>query len=229
MNSVDFGRIVSEVVKIVVKGCVAVPFCDGQGASEVPMPSAVLAERATLATAKWGATRREGRFRPVSLRFFLTGLLLFLGTTGLLPAEDVVPESTPAAQATAQEQPLNIDIPTVEGQDVLGIRIPHHDENGKLVFQLSAEKARRLNDQDVEMEDMELIFYDEQDQKFEVLIPLSTFNLESKQLHGDSGATISREDFTIEGEVIDFDLAKQSGVLRGDVTMTIHQTDSLEP
>lgn len=168
-------------------------------------------------------------FHCLFLRFFLTGLLIFLGTTGLLPAEDVVPESTPAAQAATQEQPLNIDIPTVEGQDVLGIRIPHHDETGKLVFQLSAEKARRLNDQDVEMEDMELIFYDEQDQKFEVLIPLSTFNLESKQLHGDSGATISREDFTIEGEVIDFDLAKQSGVLRGDVTMTIHQTDSLEP
>lgn len=152
--------------------------------------------------------------------------LFFPGVLNLPAQEEQAPAQTPTPET---EQPLNIDIPTVEGQDVLGIRIPHHDEEGKLVFQLSAEKARRLNDQDVEMEDMELIFYDDQDEKFEVTIPHSTFNLETKQLSGDRGAVISREDFTIEGQIIDFDLTKQSGVLRGDVTMTIHQIDRLEP
>lgn len=166
----------------------------------------------------------------VSLRLFLISFALAITGLGGLSAEEAAPapEASPTATPTSEEQPLNIDIPTVEGQDVLGIRIPHHDENGKLVFQLSAEKARRLNDQDIAMQDMELIFYDDQNEKFEVNIPQSTFNLETKQLRGEEGATITREDFTIEGQVIDFDLAKQSGVLRGDVTMTIHQIDRLE-
>ncbi len=158
------------------------------------------------------------------LRIVHFGLGLWLvGLVGVWAQEEPTPSPTPE-----EGQPLNIDIPTVEGQDVLGIRIPHHDENGRLIFQLSAEKARRLNDRDVEMEEMELIFFDEQDEKFEVTIPRSTFNLETKQLHGSDGAKIAREDFTITGQVIDFDLAKQSGTLRGDVTMTIHELDRLE-
>jgi lipopolysaccharide export system protein LptC len=167
---------------------------------------------------------------PVFLRLFLIGFALVMASVGSLSAEEPTPppETSATESPSTEDQPLNIDIPTVEGQDVLGIRIPHHDETGKLVFQLSAEKARRLNDQDIAMQDMELIFYDDQNEKFEVNIPQSTFNLETKQLHGEEGATITREDFTIEGQVIDFDLAKQSGVLRGDVTMTIHQIDRLE-
>jgi hypothetical protein len=169
-------------------------------------------------------------YPPVFLRVFLIGFGLVGASVSSLSAEDATPpaEIPPGETPAPENQPLNIDIPTVEGQDVLGIRIPHHDETGKLVFQLSAEKARRLNDQDIAMEDMELIFYDEQNEKFEVKIPHSTFNLETKQLRGEEGATITREDFTIEGQIIDFDLGKQSGVLRGDVTMTIHQLDRLE-
>ncbi len=124
---------------------------------------------------------------------------------------------------------MKIDIPVVEDRDVLGVRFPHHDETGKLVLLIEADVARRLDGEKIGMENMSMEFYDEEGEKFEVELPSSTFNMESRVLTGDAGAKISRQDFTIEGKTLEFDLGKQAGRLRGNITMTIYQTDKLEP
>jgi hypothetical protein len=129
-----------------------------------------------------------------------------------------------AATPVSQEA---ITIPVPEGQDVMGIRIPHHNANGELIMLITAEVARRADGEEVEMERMKIDLWDEDRAHSWLEMPKSRFNMGSRILSGNDGALIEREDFRIEGQNLEFDLAAQKGIMRGKVTMTIKQAEQL--
>jgi hypothetical protein len=122
-----------------------------------------------------------------------------------------------------------VSIPVVEGQDLLGLRIPHHNEHGELVMLITADVARRLDDQHVEMERMRIDLFDDDRQRIELAMPESQFNLDTRILRGEKGGIIRRDDFTIEGEILEFDLAEQIGRMEGEITMIIFSTEDITP
>lgn len=142
---------------------------------------------------------------------------------------DKIPAAPAAAVAPAEEENTSpdIDLPVAEGQDVLGLRIPHYNERGEMMMLVNAEVARRLDDQQIEMESMRIDFWNEERQQYGLVMPKSRYLIEARTLAGNDGALIQRDDFRIEGQNLEFDLEKQVGVMLGEVTMTIQNVQTL--
>lgn len=166
-----------------------------------------------------------------SLLFPALLLAVFLSAHALAVAEDTAtpapatPSATPATPEVNQNS--GIDLPVVEGQDVLGVRIPHYNERGEMVMLVNAEVARRLDDEQIEMEAMRIDFWNEERQQYALLMPKSRYFIENRILSGNDGATIQRDDFRIEGQNLEFNLDDQTGVMLGEVTMTIRGVEAL--
>lgn len=164
----------------------------------------------------------DGRIFPA-----VTALLVVFSGSAFSEEQEAAPEPVVQEEvAVSTTSDAKVSIPVAQGQDVLGLRIPHFNENGELVLQIASEVARRIDQENVEMENMRIEFYDEDRQKMEIRLAKSRFNMESRILTSDTPATIARTDFTIEGDSLEFDLAEQVGTMHGDVTMTIHPTEN---
>lgn len=161
---------------------------------------------------------------PTYTRFLRSDILCFL-----LFSMVVVAISTASAEPTPtpapKEEEMNIVIPVAEGQDVLGIRIPHFNINNELILLITAEVTRRIDDENLDMKNMKIENHNDRSNILEVILPRAQFNLKSHVLSGNTGATIKRKDFILEGQNLEFNLTTQSGVMKGDVTMKIKQID----
>jgi len=159
---------------------------------------------------------------------FLRSVLGIVGSTALFSSGPALGETDGIANMeTPQESAEAISIPVPEGQDVMGIRIPHHNANGELIMLITAEVARRVEEGEIEMERMKIDLWDEERAHSWLAMPKSRFHMGNRILSGNEGAVIERDDFTIEGQNLEFDLAAQKGIMRGKVTMTIKQADQL--
>lgn len=115
----------------------------------------------------------------------------------------------------------DFDVPVPVGMPVKGIKIPHRDENGKLVMVLEAAQAQKIDETNVAMTTLHIEAYDEDGKKILVDLPQGMFNLQTRVLTGNQSVTISREDFDITGDSVDFNTKTRNGVVRGNVKMTI--------
>jgi len=140
-------------------------------------------------------------------------------------AEDSTNKSEAKVEAkTDATQEFTIPVPA--GMPVRGIKIPHRDEKGNLVMVLEADVAKRLDEQNVEMENLKIDAFDEDGKKILIEIPYSIFNLETRILNGDTHALIRREDFEITGDGLTFNTRTRQGTVRGNVKMTILTPDT---
>ncbi len=123
-----------------------------------------------------------------------------------------------------------INIPVPHGEDVLGIRIPHYNEKNELVLLIVSDVSRRKDDDNIEMEKMKIDFYGEDRNRMVVSLPMANFHTPTKKLAkiGEGEAVIERDDFTIRGKNLEFDIDKQTGVMKGEVTMTVRRTGDLD-
>lgn len=121
----------------------------------------------------------------------------------------------------AEQQQINIPVP--HGEDVLGIRIPHYNEKNELVLLIVSDVSRRKDDDNIEMEKMKIDFYDQDRKRMVVSMPMANFHTPTKKLAkiGEGEAVIERDDFTIRGKNLEFDIDAQTGVMKGEVTMTV--------
>lgn len=123
-----------------------------------------------------------------------------------------------------------INIPVPHGQDVLGIRIPHYNDKNELILLITSDVSRRTDEDNIELEKMKIDFYDAERRRMVVDLQKANFHLPSKKLvkQGDGDALITREDFTIRGKELEFDMDAQTGVMTGAVTMTVYRLGELE-
>jgi len=140
-------------------------------------------------------------------------LLAALLAAGILKA---APSPSPEA-SPSQLHGKKIDLPVPVGEPVKGIKIPQYDEQGNLTMSLSAESARKLDENRVELGKLRVQFDDKAEKEIVVEIPHSFLDLETKMLVADSETLISREDFEIVGQGAEFDTAARKGVFKGHV------------
>ena len=98
-----------------------------------------------------------------------------------------------------------------------GIIIPQYDAEGRLVMNFIAEKARKINEHEVDIESLKIGFFEKDGKDVTVLVPHGVFNLDTKILSTDSQVTIKREDFEMVGESATFDTTKRFGTMKGHV------------
>ncbi|MFA7343002.1 MAG: LPS export ABC transporter periplasmic protein LptC [Terrimicrobiaceae bacterium] len=134
-----------------------------------------------------------------------------------------------AAKKEAEEkkpsEAAGFDVPVPLNIPVKGIRIPHRNEEGKLVMTIEAEVATKLDGQHVDMQNMKVESLDDDGKKISIELPHSVFNLETRILTGDTGAVIRREDFEITGDAVEFNTKTRYAILRGKIRMVIQSSD----
>lgn len=119
------------------------------------------------------------------------------------------------------------NVPVPVGIPVKGIKIPHRDENGKLLMTIEAEVATKLDDDRVEMQNMKVESFDEDGKAILITLPRSLFNLQTRLLTGNEGVQIERDDFEITGDSVEFNTKTRFATLRGKIRMVI-QTENLD-
>jgi lipopolysaccharide assembly outer membrane protein LptD (OstA) len=133
-----------------------------------------------------------------------------------------------AVVASMQAEPADFDLPGPVGMPVNGIKVPQYAEDGRRLLLFEAAVAKKVNEQRVEMETLKLEALDSEGQKIFVELPQAVFNLESRILIGENSAKISREDFEITGDSIEFNTKTRFGILRGNVKMVISTEGNLK-
>lgn len=121
------------------------------------------------------------------------------------------------------------DLPIAIGQDILGIRVPLYNEGNTLIALFEAELARKLSEKELIVQNVTLELYDDVRRKLVVRSPHSTFFTDTQTISTNSGITITRDDFSVQGQNADFDIQKQLLTLHGDCTMTIQMKDEFQP
>jgi hypothetical protein len=121
----------------------------------------------------------------------------------------------------ASSEPADFDLPVPVGMPVNGIKVPQYSEDGRRLMLFEAAVAKKVDEQRVEMESLKLEALDGEGRKIFVELPQAVFNLDSRILTGENSAKISREDFEITGDSIEFNTKTRFGTLRGNVKMVI--------
>lgn len=157
------------------------------------------------------------------MRFFsLLAPLALLGVSAAFAA-DPSPTASPTPEAAADD----FDLPVPMGIPVKGIKIPHRNEEGKLVMTIEAEVAKKIDETHVEMENMKIESVDDEGKTILITLPQSVFDLETRILTGESNAFIQRDDFEIAGDAVEFNTKTRQATLRGKIRMVI-QSASIE-
>ena len=151
------------------------------------------------------------------------------------PAHESTPAETPPPSEKKDKkdngkkdskEPGQFNFPVPQGMPVHGIKVPHRDENGKLVMVLEAEVANKLDDQHIEMTNMKIDAFDDDGKKIYIELPSSIFNLDTRILTGQTHALIRRDDFEITGDSLEFNIKNRQGTIRGHIKMTIITADN---
>jgi hypothetical protein len=145
------------------------------------------------------------------------------------PAEKTQ-EKPARAEATPDSDSEEFDLSIVPpGQPVKGLKVPYYAEDGTtLQMMIEAKEARRVDDSNIEMQDLKIDAVSEDQKKFLVEMPQSVFNIESRMLTGEKGVLIKRDDFEIRGREAEFDIKHRFGKVLGNVQMIIYSTEGME-
>ena len=125
---------------------------------------------------------------------------------------------TPAAK-----EPKPIPFPLPQGEDANKIRIPETGPDGRLLSQLMALKATRIDNEHVRMNEMNLdLFHPDGKEDFHIIMPTSIFNLKTRIITSQDPVTVHTQDFDLTGEKMEFNTVDRTGRLIGKVRMLVH-------
>ena len=135
----------------------------------------------------------------------------------------VLAEPSPTPQTNPKNDDLDVPMPI--GIPVNGIKIPHYNEEGKLVLVMQADSAKKIDDSHIEMSQLRVEAIDADGQKVFVHLPHANFDMDTRLLTGDKSSEIKRDDFTATGDSIEFNTQTRFGKMRGNIFMTIQSEE----
>jgi hypothetical protein len=122
-----------------------------------------------------------------------------------------------------------IVLPIPIGHDVKGLRVPFRNEEGKMEFRMDIEWARRLDEQNVEMRSSVIQTYDQDTHKPSAKVELKTsvMNMDTNIIISHEPVVVSREDFRLTGDAMEFNTKTREGRVIGNVRLIIYNRDEL--
>jgi hypothetical protein len=132
------------------------------------------------------------------------------------------------AEAEESDDTANMTAMMIPGQDVKGMRYAHRNENDEVVMEFESEVARKLDDENIEMENLKIVAFDEEGKRADILLPRSVFNVTTRILTGKDQVVIKRDDVEIIGETGEFNTKTRFAKLLGNVKMIILNTENLD-
>lgn len=152
-----------------------------------------------------------------------SSLIFTLALFAALSARGGDSSPSPGEKPSAAESEFDVPVPL--NTPVKGIKIPHRNEEGKLLMTIEAEVATKRDETHLEMENMKIESFDDEGKTINIELPQSIFNLETRVLTGDKQAFIRREDFEITGDSVEFNTKTRHATLRGKIRMIIQTAD----
>ena len=144
-----------------------------------------------------------------------------LGVTGNLVVASFAQEASSAQR---------VDIPVPIGHEVKGLHLPLRNNEGKLDILFDIETATRLDAQNVQMQTAAIQTFNQQTSQPEVKIDLrtSTMNLENNLIRSNEPVVISRSDFRLTGDGLEFNSKTRAGRVIGNIRMLIYNLNELD-
>jgi hypothetical protein len=122
-----------------------------------------------------------------------------------------------------------IVLPIPIGHDVKGLRVPFRNDEGKMEFRMDVEWARRLDEQNVEMRSSVIQTYDQDTYKPSAKVELRTsvMNMDTNIIVSHEPVVVTREDFRLTGDAMEFNTKTREGRVIGNVRLIIYNRDEL--
>ena len=121
-----------------------------------------------------------------------------------------------------------IQFPLGVGDPANRIKIPETDQGGRLLSQLMAARATRVDNEHVQMSEMNLdLYHPDGKEDFHIIMPTSIFNLQTRIISSEDPITVRTQDFELTGEKMEFNTVDRTGKLMGKVRMIIHNLNQV--
>lgn len=136
---------------------------------------------------------------------------------------------TATATGSPTENSLT-NIPLPIGHEAKGLVLPDFDAQGHLRGRFEAGTARRIDEEHVQFSDLKIVTYTPENQPdLTIVMNKSVFDLKTRILSSQVRTTVSRSDFNIIGDAVQFDTNSHTGTLTGNVKMVITDQSKFKP
>ncbi len=122
-----------------------------------------------------------------------------------------------------------ITIPAPVGRPVKGMELPLYDAQGKLEVKLGIESAKLLDERNAELNTVSIQTFNQENGK-EIKVDLKTarVNLDTEVFTSKDPVAVSREDFQLTGDGMEFNIKTRQGKVLGNVRMVIYDRSELQ-
>ena len=135
--------------------------------------------------------------------------------------------ATATPSGSVGEQSLT-NIPLPIGHEAKGLVLPDFDSEGRMRGRFEAERARRLDEEHVAFHGLKITTYTpENNIDLTVEMSESVRDLKTRILSSKERATVTRSDFNIVGDAVQFDTNTRTGKMMGNVKMVITSQSQL--
>jgi len=154
--------------------------------------------------------------------FFLFALLSCVTLAG---GKSPTPEPKATAKPKARPKPEEgvTNVPIAAGHDARGLVLPDFDRQGRMRGKLEAGVTRRLDDENIEFQNVKFTTFIPETEKpdLQVSMSKSVFNLKTQILNSSERTTVKRSDFEVSGDTMQFEMLTRKGTLSGNVKMVV--------
>ncbi|MEO7318602.1 MAG: LPS export ABC transporter periplasmic protein LptC [Chthoniobacteraceae bacterium] len=128
----------------------------------------------------------------------------------------------------AAKEPPKLAFPVPIGHESKGLKLPTFwpgTSTMKMVFNIGT--GTRIDEENVNMQDTSVQTYKEDGSpEMDIALPVSAFNLKTRVISTKQRVVITREDFELTGNTMEFNTETRTGTLGGGVKMTIFNLDT---
>ena len=123
-----------------------------------------------------------------------------------------------------------MDIPVSKDHDAKGLKIPYFDGDGKKQMIFTIGVASRIDEEHIGMTETEVETFDENgEHEMTIALPKSELNVTTSVITTKKHVEIKRDDFSITGETLEFNMKTKQGTLGGGVKMLIYNIQNELP
>ncbi len=128
----------------------------------------------------------------------------------------------------ASPTPSLTDVPLPIGHEAKGLVLPNYNLQGELQAKFEAAVAKRIDQDHILFTGVKMTtFTPENTPDLSIDMPSSILDLSTRIITSKERTTITRTDFTIAGDTLQFDTEKRTGTLVGNVKMVIQNKGDL--
>src|SRR5436305_13649169 len=133
------------------------------------------------------------------------------------------PTATPAKKSRPKPEEGLKDVPVTEGHDAKGLILPEFDKEGRLRGKLRAGVTRRLDEQNVQFQDVKFTTFipETQAPNLDITVSTAVFTIKTQVLTSNARPTVKRSDFEISGDSMQFEMLTRQSTLEGNVKMVV--------